>query len=32
MFVFFSNRIGVVGSVLISLLLSIVLLYACSHA
>jgi len=32
MFVFFSNRIGMVGSLLISLLLSIVPLYACRHA
>jgi hypothetical protein len=32
MFVFFSNRIGLGGFLLFSLLLSIVLLYACSHA
>jgi hypothetical protein len=31
-FVFLSNRIGLGGSLLISLLLSIALLYACSHA
>jgi hypothetical protein len=31
-FVFFSNRIGLGGSLLFSLLLSIALLYACSHA
>jgi hypothetical protein len=32
MFVFFSNRIGLAGSLLVSLLLSIALLYACSQA
>jgi hypothetical protein len=32
MFVFFSNRIGLGGSLLISLLMSIVLLCACSDA
>lgn len=30
MFLFFSNRMGVAGSILISILLSVVLLYACS--
>jgi hypothetical protein len=30
MFLFFSNRTGIAGSLLISLLLSAVLLYACS--
>ena len=31
MFFFFSNGIGVAGSILISILLSLLLLYACSH-
>jgi hypothetical protein len=31
MFFFFSNRMGLVGSVLVSLLLSALLLYACSR-
>ena len=31
MFFFFSNRVGLAGSVLVSLLLSLVLLYACSR-
>ena len=31
MFFFFSNGIGLVGSILISILLSLLLLYACSH-
>jgi hypothetical protein len=30
MFVFFSNGIGIVGSIVVSLLLTAVLLYACS--
>jgi hypothetical protein len=32
MFFFFSNRMGLAGSILVSLLLSVVLLYACSRA
>jgi hypothetical protein len=31
MFFFFSNRVGLAGSILLSLLVSLVLLYACSH-
>jgi hypothetical protein len=31
MFFFFSNGLGLAGSILVSVLLSIVLLYACSH-
>ena len=31
MFFFFSNRMGLAGSILVSLLLSVVLLYACSR-
>jgi hypothetical protein len=31
MFFFFSNRMGLAGSIVVSLLLSIVLLYACSR-
>jgi hypothetical protein len=30
MFLFFSNGVGVFGSVLVSILLTLVLLYACS--
>jgi hypothetical protein len=30
MFLFFSNGVGIAGSIIISILLSIVLLYACS--
>ena len=31
MFLFFSNGVGLAGSILVSVLLSVVLLYACSH-
>jgi hypothetical protein len=31
MFLFFSNGLGLAGSIVISVLLSLVLLYACSH-
>ena len=31
MFLFFSNRVGLAGSILVSVLLSVALLYACSH-
>jgi hypothetical protein len=31
MFLFFSNGLGLAGSILVSVLLSLVLLYACSH-
>ena len=31
MFVFFSNGLGIAGSIIISILLSLLLLYACSH-
>jgi hypothetical protein len=30
MFFFFSNRVGLLGSILVSVLLTLVLLYACS--
>jgi hypothetical protein len=32
MFFFFTNRIGLSGSILVSILLSLVLLYACTRA
>jgi hypothetical protein len=31
MFLFFSNGLGLAGSIVVSVLLSLVLLYACSH-
>jgi hypothetical protein len=31
MFFFFSNGLGIAGSIIISILLSLLLLYACSH-
>jgi hypothetical protein len=31
MFVFFSNRVGFAGSILVSLLITLALLYACSR-
>ena len=31
MFLFFSNRVGLAGSILVSVLLSMALLYACSR-
>jgi hypothetical protein len=31
MFLFFSNRVGLAGSILVSVLLSVALLYACSR-
>jgi hypothetical protein len=31
MFLFFSNRLGIGGSLLVTLVLSLVLLYACTH-
>jgi len=31
LFFFFSNGLGLAGSILISILLSLLLLYACSH-
>lgn len=30
MFLFFSNRVGLLGSIFVSLLLTLLLLYACS--